>query len=442
MRRVRGHVAAGAGIVGLIVGISGSASTRAEVGSPGLTAVPCSSQPWEADDPSFAALTGAKASFGRYDGGVYRIEVPERWNGELVLWAHGYVDNSGPQGSHLRVGFPSGGQTGQGRTLREHLIAGGFAWAASSYRCNGYVPGVGLLDTIALTDIVTKSSGRAPTRVYLSGVSMGGHVTLLGLQEFPTRFAAGLAMCPSGPGEMDFLTAVGAASEMISGVRVSNDTRDQDLARLGDILGRPPEYTSKGRQLASVEIETSGGPRPFALEGLATRFVENVSAAASISTRSEWDRVATNAHIRYGIDETLGLTADAINARVRRKAVDEAARSGAKHDEVIPFDGRFERPVMTLHGTGDLYVPIMLERSLKQAVDAAGRQQWLVQRVMRIPDHCGFSRQEQTQAFDDVVSWVRDGVRPRGDDVMGDLRDAGRTFTNPLRPGDPGGLKP
>ena len=50
---------------------------------------------------------------------------------------------------------------------------------------------------------------------------MGGHATILGLQEFPTQFAGGLAMCPAGPGEMDFLTAVAAASERITGVTVS-----------------------------------------------------------------------------------------------------------------------------------------------------------------------------------------------------------------------------
>ena len=54
----------------------------------------------------------------------------------------------------------------------KHLIKGGFAWAASSYRCNGYVPGQGLLDTMALTDLFTKvNNGRAPQRVYLTGTS-------------------------------------------------------------------------------------------------------------------------------------------------------------------------------------------------------------------------------------------------------------------------------
>ena len=63
-----------------------------------------------------------------------------------------------------------------------------------------------------------------------------------------------------------------------------------------------------------------------------------------------------------------------------------------------------------------------------------------MQRVMRIPGHCRFSEQEQIQAFDDLVKWVKEGVKPEGDNVMADFRDAGRRFTNPLRPGDPGVL--
>ena len=156
------------------------------IGRPGVTPVPCPTQEWQLGDPKFEALPGAKAFFGQYDGGIYRIEIPEDWNGELALYAHGFVSNAGAQGSALRVG---------NSPIREHLIKSGFAWAASSYRCNGYVPGQGLLDTMALTELFTKfNSGRAPRRVYLTGTSMGGHVTLLGMHEFPTTFAGGLAM--------------------------------------------------------------------------------------------------------------------------------------------------------------------------------------------------------------------------------------------------------
>jgi pimeloyl-ACP methyl ester carboxylesterase len=429
-----------AATIALSISLLLDTSGRAAVGEVGVHPVPCADQPWTYDDPSFEALPGAKAAFGRYGGGLYRVEIPQDWNGELVLWAHGFVENKGAQGSRLRVGLPGLGSSG----LREHLLKNRFAWAASSYRCNGYVPGIGLLDTKALTDVFLESNGgRAPTRIYLVGASMGGHVTVLGLQEFPTAFAGGLAMCPSGPGEMDFLTAVAAASELITGVKVSDSTREQDVERLGEILGHPPGYTQKGRQLASVQIETSGGPRPFAVEGLASRFTENVSAAASIFTAPAWDRVATNADVKYAIDETLGLTADALNSRVRRKRADPEARSArGPYDETIPFDGHIERPLMTLHGTGDLYVPISLERSLRHAVDDAGKSQLLVQRIMRIAGHCGFSQSEQIRAFDDLASWIRRGPQPEGDDVLGDLDDAGLKFTDPIRPGDPGTRKP
>jgi hypothetical protein len=43
------------------------------------------------------------------------------------------------------------------------------------------------------------------------------------------------------------------------------------------------------------------------------------------------------------------------------------------------------------------------------------------------------------KAFDDLVAWVKTGTKPQGDQVEGDLSNAGMTFTNPLRPNDPGG---
>jgi hypothetical protein len=36
---------------------------------------------------------------------------------------------------------------------------------------------------------------------------------------------------------------------------------------------------------------------------------------------------------------------------------------------------------------------------------------------------------------------VTQGVKPEGDEVEGDLSNAGLKFTQPLRPSDPGGLR-
>jgi pimeloyl-ACP methyl ester carboxylesterase len=429
MRAVIGAAVAAA------AGMMLSSAPRA-MGKPGVTPVPCPTQSWEPADPAFEALAGAKALSGKYEGGLYRIEIPETWNGDLVLYAHGYVASSGGRGSQLRVG---------NAPIREHLVRRGFAWAASSYRCNGYVPGQGLADTVALTELFTKlNEGRAPRRTYLTGTSMGGHVTVLGMHEFPTSFAGALAMCPAGPELFDFFAASTAAAEAVTGIRLAKDTLREDLQKMADILGKAPDYTEKGRQLASIEIQISGGPRPFAVEGLASRFIPNIgsSAAALVDAATPVDRAIATTQIKYAIDPGLGLTADEISAKVRRKPADPQMRStNGPYEEVVPYDGKLERPLLTMHGTGDLFVPIFLERTLKKEVANAGRQHLLTQRIYRIAGHCQFSQPEMIKSFDDMVKWATEGTRPEGDNVDADLANAGLKFTQPLRANDPGGIR-
>ena len=67
------------------------------------------------------------------------------------------------------------------------------------------------------------------------------------------------------------------------------------------ILGTPPHYTEKGRQLASVEIHLSGGPRPFAVEGLRPPVRRNISSGAARSPAAprHRNRAVATTHLRY-----------------------------------------------------------------------------------------------------------------------------------------------
>ena len=93
-------------------------------------------KPWFIDEDllPFDPLAGASTQWGVHAGAAYLIEVPDNWNGDLVLYAHGFR-GVGPE---LTVDPPR---------IRAHLIANGYAWASSSYRANGYVPGTGAHDT-------------------------------------------------------------------------------------------------------------------------------------------------------------------------------------------------------------------------------------------------------------------------------------------------------
>ena len=73
----------------------------------------------------FTALPGATAHWGVHTNAGFRAEVPDNWNGDLVIWAHGF------RGTGLEL-------TVDNHPLRQLLIALGYAWAASSYSRNDY----------------------------------------------------------------------------------------------------------------------------------------------------------------------------------------------------------------------------------------------------------------------------------------------------------------
>jgi pimeloyl-ACP methyl ester carboxylesterase len=408
----------------------------------GLSPAPCAAPPTAKDEASFTALAGAKAYFGDYEGGMYRFELPDNWNGELALVMHGTNF-----GANMSFGGGPGTVFAATPALREYMIDNGFAWGASTYRCNGYIPGIGLSDTILLKDLFVKTTGKTPQRTYLIGSSMGGFQTLLAMHVYPAMFDGALAMCAINSATWDFQVAAGAAAEYITGLKFTTPgSVAATQAEMAAITGMPGSLTQKGLQLASVQINLSGGPRPFAMEGLAVPFTGvpafrfNMSGGTLAGATTPSARTRGNAATKYVVDPGLGLTSADLDANARRVSPDTSLYEA--FEETRPLSGKIERPLLTLHTTADLVVPISSAQALQRAVDGAGKSNLLVQRYIRAPGHCTFSGIEQSQAFGDLVKWVRLGLRPEGDEPFGDLSDTGKKFTNPLRPGDPGGIRP
>lgn len=384
-------------------------------------------------DPKFTPLPGARALYGHLGGATYQIELPDNWNHELVLYAHGFTGND----PFLFVEPPP---------LRSYFVQHGFAWAASSFSAVGYDPDVGLQDTLALRDLFVSQLG-TPTRTYIDGTSMGGHVVVSAMEQHPELFAGALSECGvvGGVQEIDYLISYVALASYLTNTSLFpvSDTRRFQQAVTNSVLpalGSKDAPTQAGRRFEDVLGLLTGGPRPWRHEGFTARRSENfdLAAADDPGRPSVAFRAGSNAGVAYQIDPGLGLDAATLNARVPRTAADPAIRN-ASHPDWAPRTGRLQAPMLTLHTTGDAFVPISQERDYRRAVDAAGAGRFLVQRAIRRPDHCQFSDAELTRGFADLVNWVENGVVPAGDDLSGDLRNVGLQFTDPLLPGDPGG---
>jgi len=392
---------------------------------------------FKVQDPRFDALPGARAIFGTYDGGGYQIEVPDNWNGSVVYFAHGFRGN----GAELTVSPPP---------LRQYLVSNGYAWAASSYSANGYRPGIAARDTLALRDVVAEKIG-APKRSYLYGQSMGGNVATVSLEQYPTAYDGALAECGalSGQGIVDYFFSWGALGGYFSGTDLTSATTDASLmtsimrTKVAPALGVAESLTPKGEAFADAIENLTGGPRPYFREGFTANYLFNfVLLVNAVAVPGASNAVAQNADTRYAVSDGASVTTEQLNREIPRVAANPRFQDREQYPEFGPPSGKIERPLLTIHGTGDLFVPISLEQQYRRAVDAAGAGGYLVQRAIRRPSHCAFTDAERQRAFDDLVSWVERGEKPAGEDLLGDLTNAGRPFTLPLAEDDPGGITP
>ncbi len=356
---------------------------------------------------------------GTLDGADYMISKPDRWNGGLVLFAHGYEGEREGRGS---LGEPR---------LSAHFKHGNYAWAASGYRSAGYRPDWFLADTIALRRRFIDMFGR-PRWIILYGELMGGHVTVAGLEQHPDLFQGGMTECGvvDGVGLIDWYYAYTAAAEYFSGVPLL-DAAPQDFDKLVngpfvEAIGKPGNYTERGRRFANVVKHLAGGDLPLWSEGMAQLYLYDLRARRpGTAFAQELSRHADTSRIVYDIDPGLGVDAATLNRDIRRVVPEPGARL-ATNPAFAPFTGRIHAPLMTLHATADVYVPFRLEQNYRQRTMAAGTSPLLVQRAERLNTHCEFDRAAREKLFDDLVAWIERGVVPRGDDVLADVSRLGR----------------
>jgi alpha-beta hydrolase superfamily lysophospholipase len=121
----------------------------------------------------------------------------------------------------------------QNPSIRRHLLQNGYAWAASSYSKNYYDVRAGVEDTNALAlefNKIIATAGRplpAPSKIYIIGHSMGGHITAAAIEDeayttanHKVKYNGAVPMCGVvGDTELfDYLAAAQVTAQAMAGV--------------------------------------------------------------------------------------------------------------------------------------------------------------------------------------------------------------------------------
>jgi pimeloyl-ACP methyl ester carboxylesterase len=380
---------------------------------PPITITPGVTNGREVPLPTLTPIAASTLKTGRLNGGVYAIEMPDSWNGRLVLYIHGGQEGFGREVTASLESPP----------LRRYLLDHGYAWAESSLDRPEILTGAAADQTAAVWDLFVQQF-RVPDRSYAFGVSMGGAGAIISAERYADRYDGALAVC--GIAGAIPLYEVEAEYDLAAAYVENIGQAEFDRTAISSLVfgkivpALADDFTNS--RLTGIWTQLTGGRRPYAEEGLSLE----AKALQDLGRIQVQAGLVDNTSTTYVLPQAVAET----NADFNRKVIRVAGAHRAELPASEEITGDLKIPLLTLHTTGDGLVPISHEQFVRRKVEAARKSSYLVQQTIQAPEHCGFTGAEYETAFESLVAWVERGRKPHGDDVLADdLTHLGEEFT-------------
>jgi pimeloyl-ACP methyl ester carboxylesterase len=337
-------------------------------------------------------------------GALWMHCIPAGWQGDLVVYAHGYVADlpTNPLDFYYL--------TFAGVSLPQLVQSQGYAFATTSYRKNGLAVIEGVEDMRELIAAFPGAAGRAPRRVYVIGVSEGSLVATLLAERSPQLISGVLAACgPIG----DFKRQ----TEYFGDFRVLFDYFFPGVLPTSPIsipTGLIDDWESTYTAAVSAAVTTSpiSATQLISTTQAAIDPVNRVSTTLTTTLGLLWYNVfATNDATQklggnpYGNSTrvyTGSLDDDQLDAQVQRFTASASALSNLAAYET---SGDLRAPLVTLHTTGDEIIPFWHTALYREKLPAA-LQSNLRQIAVERYGHCAFGPFEALAAFSELVTAV------------------------------------
>jgi pimeloyl-ACP methyl ester carboxylesterase len=373
-----------------------------------------------ADAP--AGVTGAGESVsaanadcvtGTQDSGAeYLICVPDGWEAgdrDLLIYAHGYM------APEREIEIPEDQMVIDGISITETVTFLGYAFATTSYSENGLAVDPAISDLMDLVNIFTMEEG-TPNRIYLVGVSEGGLITALSVEEHPEIYDGGLAMCGPYGDFQDQINHFGDFRvvfdyffpELMPGDAITipeNLDQEWEAGFFSDTVKGPVEASENITKVAELLQVTGVSPYtydpPTSTESIERLLWYNVFATEDGKEKlggQPFDNKTPYREYEGSSDD------DALNDGVARFSADQEAREAIS--ETYQTTGNLSVPMVTLHTTGDPVVPYWHATQYASKTIESGRSDLYAHFEVKRHGHCSFRAEEIIEAFSHLVEMV------------------------------------
>jgi pimeloyl-ACP methyl ester carboxylesterase len=352
-------------------------------------------------------------------GARYRMEVPNIWNGSVLLYSRGY--SSSIQGQ-IRVS-PS--------SEKEQLISQGYALIASNYSRSGWSLEEAVPDQLAVLDLFIQKFGQ-PKQVIAWGSSMGGLITVALLERFPDRFDAGIALCSSASGTLGMMnTALDGA--WVFSTLVKNEVELPIMLNQSGPSDQEHRATWK-RAIDQAQITPLGRARialaasiahihPWAIgfampklddiDSVQQGMKENLLAGVLLPRDDQEKRASGNFSWNYGVDYEQALLKSSKYEIVKQlyqnagKSLDDDLKKLAESPRVVASKDAVSYMLKNYVPTGQMHKPFLLMQNVsdpmtlpeftedyRRNADAAGYGNLVHTAYIERVGHCNFEQAE------------------------------------------------
>ena len=334
-------------------------------------------------------------------GAVYKIYIPQNWNRELVMFAHGYVEPD------AAIAIPESQLMLDDSTyLPDVMTDMGYAFAVTSYSVNGLAVKEGIADLADLSNIFKNEVGRT-RNTYLVGASEGGLITTLSMEKNFFLYSGALSLCgPSG----DFQKQLNYFGDFrvlfdyyFPGVLPGEATViPQELMDNWDSKYVPAIINAIAADPlgASQVLRISGAPIDPGDESSVAYTFLSVLWYSTFATNNANNVLGGNPYGNNDRVYTGGRNMDQINKNITRYTADATALASVEKD--YQTSGIIFKPMIMMHTLGDQIIKKEQMDLYAAKIDAASAE-FLTTQSVPVYGHCNFTARQLTLAFTALV---------------------------------------
>ena len=336
----------------------------------------------------------AKTEIGEINGAKFRIDIPENWNGGLVMYCHGY--------SPIAVSYKEGKLPAALAVFTDQ----GYALAQSGYAAGGWAIQEAVADTEALRRYFAAKYA-PPKETYITGHSMGGFLTMLFMERFPTSYDAGLALCgPLAP--TTYFMERGAFDARVvfdyyfPGALPPPDKVPADFKNTPELAKQVQAVMDSQPEKSAALLRYSGAHNTKDLAATLTFITYMLLDLQQRAGGNPFD----NRNVIYESPDDY----NALNDGVKRYTADLRAAEYIR--TWYTPTGRLTHPMLAIHTSYDPLVPVRIPQRYPELVEESGSQAMFVQQYVKHDGHCTILPNEIAAGFTELRDWKTRGVRP------------------------------